>query len=95
MLPVTRPPFTDLIRIYRSHPGILAIPSLLFYNDTLEPSADSVDSLLMWSGFRGDNMPILFVTNQTPDEIEQLDGGGWYNIGEAIQALQCARSFLR
>lgn len=95
MLPIIRPPFTDLIRNYRSHPGILAIPSSLFYNDTLEPSAENVDSLLHWSGFQGrSNMPILFITNQDPDEIEQLDGGGWYNIGEARQALQIARSFL-
>lgn len=94
MLPIIRPPFTDLIRNYRSHPGILAIPSSLFYNDTLEPSAENVDALLSWSGFQGrSNMPILFVTNQAPDEIEQ-DGGGWYNINEARQALQCARSFL-
>lgn len=94
MLPIIRPPFTDLVRNYRSHPGILAIPSSVFYNDTLEPSAENVDSLLAWSGFQGQsNMPVMFVTNQTPDEIEQ-DGGGWYNIGEAQQALQCARSFL-
>lgn len=95
MLPIIRPPFTDLIRNYRSHPGILAIPSSLFYNDTLEPSAENVHSLLTWSGFQGrSNMPVLFVTNRSPDEIEQLNGGGWYNIGEARQALQCARSFL-
>jgi helicase MOV-10 len=94
MLPIIRPPFTDLIRNYRSHPGILAIPSSLFYNDTLEPSADNVDSLLSWSGFQGrSNLPVLFVTNQAHDEIER-DGGGWYNVGEARQALQCARSFM-
>lgn len=94
MLPIIRPPFMDLIRNYRSHPGILAIPSSLFYNDTLEPSADNVDSLLSWSGFQGrSNMPVLFVTNQAHDEIER-DGGGWYNVDEARQALQCARSFM-
>jgi helicase MOV-10 len=94
MLPIIRPPFTDLIRNYRSHPAIIATPSSLFYNDTLEPTAANVDSLLSWSGFEGRQMPVLFADNRSPDEIER-DGGGWYNLGEVNVAINFALSFLR
>jgi hypothetical protein len=78
MLPIIRAPFGDLIQNYRSHPGILAISSSLFYNDTLEPAATDTDSLLIWDGFAGRQLPLLFDDNRSPDEIEQ-DGGGWYS----------------
>lgn len=94
MLPIIRPPFTDLIRNYRSHPAILAMPSSLFYNDTLEPAAEQTDSLLPWSGFMGRQLPVLFADSRSPDEIEG-DEGGWFNIGEANLALLQAQSFVR
>ncbi|KXT13835.1 hypothetical protein AC579_32 [Pseudocercospora musae] len=94
MLPIMKPPFTDLIRNYRSHPAILATPSSLFYNDTLEPCASGVESLLTWKGFKGRKLPVLFRDNRSEDEIEQ-DGGGWFNVGEANIALEMAQSFLR
>jgi helicase MOV-10 len=93
MLPILRPAFANLIRNYRSHPAILATPSSLFYNDTLEPEATSIDSLLSWPGWRRDGWPVLFTNNSFQDEIEQ-DGGGWYNILEAKMACQYAKSFL-
>ncbi|EME46334.1 hypothetical protein DOTSEDRAFT_127228 [Dothistroma septosporum NZE10] len=93
MLPITRPPFTDLVRNYRSHPAILATPSSLFYNDTLEPCAAETHSLLLWTGFSNHSMPVLFAECRAPDEIER-DGGGWYNIGEADLALTMAKSLL-
>ncbi|KAK3714514.1 hypothetical protein LTR37_007820 [Vermiconidia calcicola] len=93
MLPILRPAFANLIRNYRSHPAILATPSSLFYNDTLEPEATETDSLLSWPQWKGRGWPVLFARNILPDEIEQ-DGGGWYNIGEAKLACQYAQSFL-
>ncbi|KAK3075026.1 hypothetical protein LTR53_002061 [Teratosphaeriaceae sp. CCFEE 6253] len=75
MLPILRPPFANLIRNYRSHPAILATPSALFYNDTLEPEARETDSLLAWPGWNGREWPVLFAPNTGLDEIEQ-DGGG-------------------
>jgi helicase MOV-10 len=94
MLPILRPAFANLIRNYRSHPAILATPSSLFYNDTLEPEATATDSLLSWHGWKGAKWPVLFTCNSSPDEIEQ-DGGGWYNIAEANIACQYAHSFLQ
>ena len=76
MLPIVRPPFANLIRNYRSHPAILATPSSLFYNDTLEPEASNTDALLDWQGWQGQKWPVLFACNTGHDEIEQ-DGGGW------------------
>ncbi|KAK5710142.1 hypothetical protein LTR17_019145 [Elasticomyces elasticus] len=94
MLPIRRPPFANLIRNYRSHPAILATPSALFYQDTLEPEAASTDSLLSWNGWAGEKWPVLFVSHAGRDEIEQ-DGGGWYNNDEARLACQYAQSLLQ
>lgn len=93
MLPITRPPFANLIQNYRSHAAILATPSTLFYNDTLEPEATHTDSLLPWPGWCGRKWPILFTVNTGADEVEG-DGGGWYNNSEARKALDYARSFI-
>ena len=94
MLPILRPAFTNLIQNYRSHPAILATPSRLCYNDTLEPEAADTDGLLSWSGWARPGWPVLFHPNTSADEIEQ-DGGGWYNIHEAQLACQHAHSFLQ
>lgn len=93
MLPILRSAFTNLIRNYRSHPAILAIPSRLFYNDTLEPEAGDTDRLLSASAWRGAGWPVLFVTNMARDEVEG-DGGGWYNLLEAQVACNYAKAFL-
>jgi hypothetical protein len=82
MLPIARPAFANLIRNYRSHPAILAVPSALFYADTLEPEATDIDRLASWSEWRGRRWPVLFRENNSGDQLE-ADGGGWYNVGEA------------
>lgn len=94
MLPIIRPAFTNLIRNYRSHPAILAIPSRLFYNDTLEPEADHTETLLTASAWKGSGWPVLFVTNTAPDEVER-DGGGWYNLLEAQVACHNAKACIQ
>jgi putative helicase MOV10L1/helicase MOV-10 len=90
MLPLWRPPFTNLIRNYRSHPAILAAPSKLFYFDSLQAEMlQSVLTLAQWDGWAGKRWPILYHNNRSPDDIEG-DGGGWINHGEASLALQYA-----
>jgi len=89
-----RPAFANLIRNYRSHPAILAVPSVLFYNDTLIPEAFNLGSLQSWSGWKRQGWPVMLACNVGYDEIEQ-DGGGWYNLSEARKACDYAVSLLQ
>lgn len=94
MLPIIYPPFTNLIRNYRSHPAILSVPSSLFYNDTLIPEAPNPSTPLQHSSlWRSRKWPVLFVPNSQPDEIER-DGGGWYNVSEARVACTTAQTLI-
>ncbi|KAK3948189.1 P-loop containing nucleoside triphosphate hydrolase protein [Pseudoneurospora amorphoporcata] len=107
LLPILRPPFTNLIRNYRSHPAILAMPSQLFYFDTLVAEADEQERnrLEEWAGWRGRHgrrWPILYHDNRSPDDLEAPSlssatetTGGWFNIGEAHLACQYAASLFR
>ena len=93
MLPMLRPPFVNLIRNYRSHPAILAVPSALFYHDTLIPEAPALSNLYPWPGWRGRRWPVLFACNAGSDEVE-YEGGGWYNIQEVVRACNYAYSLV-
>jgi helicase MOV-10 len=95
MLPMLYPPFTNLIRNYRSHPAILSVPSQLFYADTLIPEAQHALSNLGTSTlWRGRKWPVLFIAHTGEDEIER-DGGGWYNKSEAKIACSLAQRLVR
>jgi putative helicase MOV10L1/helicase MOV-10 len=94
MLPITRPAFANLIRNYRSHPAILAVPSALFYHDSLEPEAKDIDQLASWSEWQGKKWPVLFCNNESEDDLE-VDNGGWYNAGEAHIACRYADKLMQ
>ncbi|PVH81766.1 P-loop containing nucleoside triphosphate hydrolase protein, partial [Cadophora sp. DSE1049] len=94
MLPIARPAFANLIRNYRSHPAILAVPSSRFYFDTLEPEAADTDCLSSWSGWRGRKWPVLLHNNDSEDSMD-LENGGWSNAGEAQLACECAASLVK
>ncbi|KAH8889614.1 P-loop containing nucleoside triphosphate hydrolase protein, partial [Thozetella sp. PMI_491] len=95
MLPILRPAFTNLIRNYRSHTAILAIPSALFYHDTLECEAPVAqqNTLVEWSGWKGKRWPVLFHSNPYRDDIER-EGGGWYNTAEVEIAALYVKSLV-
>ena len=94
--PMLRPSFVNLTRNYRSHPAILAIPSSLFYADTLIPEATPSDSLQSWDGWRGRAWPVLFSCNGGAEDCEDIHGvgGGWYNVREALKAIHYAQHLL-
>jgi helicase MOV-10 len=94
ILPMKRPTFANLIRNYRSHPAILAIPNNLFYYDTLLAEAPDTELLLSLDIWRGRGWPVLFSCNTGQDEVER-DGGGWYNVEECRQAFSFAQQVLR
>lgn len=95
MLPIPRPAFANLIRNYRSHPAILAVPSHRFYFDTLESAADPSETrrLASWEGWEGRRWPVLFHANASRDE-QELNEGGWYNVHEAGLACDYAASLV-
>ena len=75
-----RPAFIDLVRNYRSHPAILAVPSSLFYQNALVPESTQTDSLCSWAGWRGRGWPVLFSCNggvDDSDDVRTAAGAGW------------------
>ena len=100
--PMLQPAFTNLIRNYRSHPAILAVPSAQFYNDSLIPEAPSksIDGLLPWPYWPRSGWPVLFSVNNGLDMLEDVisnagSGSGWYNLSEARKATLYAQKLLQ
>lgn len=97
--PTLRPSFTPLRQNYRSHPAILAVPSRLFYNDTLLAAApaEKTHALVSWEGWpsrhRPSRWPVLYHDNRSDDGLE-CDGGGWTNRGEAEVAAGYVRRLV-
>ena len=87
------PPFVNLFQNYRSHPAILAVPSALFYHDTLVPRAAGTGHMGSWTGWRGRRWQVLFACNVGGDERE-LEGWGWYNRREVKKACDLAKSLV-
>ena len=94
--PIIQPPFVNLIRNYRSHRAILAVPSALFYANSLIAESNDTDTLQTWSGWRGRPWPVMFACNGGVDDCEDIRtvGGGWYNKREAGKAIAYTRSLL-
>jgi helicase MOV-10 len=89
---------TKLVKNFRSHPAILDLPSRLFYNHELVPSADPflVNSLLQFPGIpdkaRG-KFPVIFHGVQGQDQREE-NSPSFFNPEEAVRIIDYVKQIL-
>lgn len=86
---------TKLVRNYRAHPNLLALPSKLFYdNELISASVENLDELCHTLPFlpkRG--VPLLF-HGIRGEQSRDLDSPSWYNHVEVIQVVQYVKNLL-
>ncbi|XP_021240406.1 RNA helicase Mov10l1 isoform X2 [Numida meleagris] len=80
---------TKLIKNYRSHSTLLALPSKLFYHKELEVCADAsvVTSLLHWEKLPRKGFPLIF-HGVRGKETREGRSPSWFNPTEAVQVMQ-------
>ncbi|NXI95338.1 M10L1 helicase, partial [Psophia crepitans] len=80
---------TKLVKNYRSHSALLALPSKLFYHKELEVCANSsvVTSLLHWGKLPRKGFPLIF-HGVRGSETREGRSPSWFNPTEAVQVMQ-------
>uniref|UniRef100_A0A663NB33 RNA helicase n=1 Tax=Athene cunicularia TaxID=194338 RepID=A0A663NB33_ATHCN len=80
---------TKLVKNYRSHSALLALPSKLFYHKELEVCADTsaVTSLLHWEKLPRKGFPLIF-HGIRGNETREGHSPSWFNPTEAVQVMQ-------
>ncbi|NXY41678.1 M10L1 helicase, partial [Ceuthmochares aereus] len=80
---------TKLVKNYRSHSALLALPSKLFYHKELEVCADPsvVTSLLHWRKLPRKGFPLIF-HGIRGNEIREGRSPSLFNPTEAVQVMQ-------
>ncbi|XP_074725434.1 RNA helicase Mov10l1 isoform X2 [Strix uralensis] len=80
---------TKLVKNYRSHSALLALPSKLFYHKELEVCADpsAVTSLLHWGKLPRKGFPLIF-HGIRGNETREGHSPSWFNPTEAVQVMQ-------
>ncbi|XP_009080185.1 PREDICTED: putative helicase Mov10l1 [Acanthisitta chloris] len=80
---------TKLIKNYRSHSALLALPSKLFYHKELEVCADAsvVTSLLNWGKLPRKGFPLIF-HGIRGSEAREGHSPSWFNPAEAVQVMK-------
>ncbi|XP_069706167.1 RNA helicase Mov10l1 isoform X1 [Phaenicophaeus curvirostris] len=80
---------TKLVKNYRSHSALLALPSKLFYHKELEVCADPsvVTSLLHWRKLPRKGFPLIF-HGVRGSETRESSSPSWFNPTEAVQVMQ-------
>lgn len=77
LLPALSLQVTKLVKNYRSHPALLALPSRLFYHRELEVCADPkvVTSLLGWEKLPKKGFPLIFHGVRVSCALREGPGG--------------------
>uniref|UniRef100_A0A8C6QES6 RNA helicase Mov10l1 n=1 Tax=Nannospalax galili TaxID=1026970 RepID=A0A8C6QES6_NANGA len=80
---------TKLVKNYRSHSALLALPSRLFYHRELEVCADPrvVTSLLGWEKLPKKGFPLIF-HGVRGDEAREGRSPSWFSPAEAVQVMR-------
>ncbi|XP_053517917.1 RNA helicase Mov10l1 [Artibeus jamaicensis] len=80
---------TKLVKNYRSHAALLALPSRLFYHTELEVCADPkvAASLLGWEKLPRKGFPLVF-HGVRGSEAREGRSPSWFNPAEAVQVLR-------
>ncbi|NXX82385.1 M10L1 helicase, partial [Urocolius indicus] len=80
---------TKLVKNYRSHSALLALPSKLFYHKELEVCADPsvVSSLLHWGKLPRKGFPLIF-HGIRGNETRESHSPSWFNTTEAVQVMR-------
>ncbi|XP_053442523.1 RNA helicase Mov10l1 [Nycticebus coucang] len=80
---------TKLVKNYRSHEALLALPSRLFYHRELEVCADPkvVTSLLGWEKLPQKGFPLIF-HGVRGNEAREGRSPSWFNPAEAVQVMR-------
>lgn len=90
-------PLCNLVKNYRSHVGLLMVPSASFYDDTLQPFAGQEiqnTPLLEWPFLTSNSIPMLiWHTEGTEDMVDE--GSSWFNKMEMENVIHCVTDLVR
>ncbi|XP_007952952.1 RNA helicase Mov10l1 [Orycteropus afer afer] len=80
---------TKLVKNYRSHSALLALPSRLFYHKELEVCADPAvaTALLGWEKLPKKDFPLIF-HGIRGNEAREGRSPSWFNPAEAVQVMR-------
>jgi superfamily I DNA and/or RNA helicase len=91
------PPLCNLVKNYRSHVGLIMVPSTSFYNDTLQPFApEAVQNtpLLKWPALPSKAIPLLlWHTEGREDMIDE--GSSFFNEEEIDRVVSIVQELVK
>jgi helicase MOV-10 len=86
-------PITWLLSNYRSHPGILLLPSTLFYDDTLEPKANA--RIPDWNWLPNRKLPVAIRGLESEEDwVEEVGPQSWRLVQGSIADVGLRRREL-
>lgn len=86
---------TKLVDNYRSHAGILKLPSQLFYHNELQIRADPklTHTFCDWSALPNPKLPVIF-HGVRGEDLREGNSPSWFNPVETVQVVRYLQSIL-